>query len=217
MYLQQNQAGNMEPFEYMTGERMRIIGLTGGVGAGKSTVLGLLQERHHAYVIEADAVGRRLMKKGGITYAKILEVFGTDILDTDGEIHKGRLAAAAFGAEEATLRLNACTHPYIREAIAEEIMQVERTGAYELLVLEAAILAQGGLTQLCDTIWYVSVPEDVRIKRIMESRGYSKERAADVIARQPSETEYLALADAVIQNDGSPEETAAQVADLLKT
>lgn len=194
---------------------MRIIGLTGGVGAGKSTVLGLLRERHHAYVIEADAVGRRLMKKGGITYVKILEAFGTDMLDADGEIHKGRLAAAAFGTEEATQRLNACTHPYIREAIAEEIIQAERTGAYELLVLEAAILAQGGLAQLCDAIWYVSVPQEVRIQRIMDSRGYTLERAADVIARQPSEAEYLALADAVIHNHGSLDETAAQVACLL--
>ncbi len=195
---------------------MRIIGLTGGIGAGKSTVMQLLQERYGAYVIEADAVGRRLMKKGGITYQKILEAFGAGILDEEtGEICRERLALAAFAEEESTLLLNSCTHPYIREAIACEIEQVRQSGRYPLLVLEAAILAQGGLTELCDTVWYVSVPWKIRRQRIMDTRGYSSERAEDVMRRQPGEAEYLALADGVIYNDCSMEETAEQIAGIL--
>lgn len=194
---------------------MLVIGLTGGVGAGKSTVMQLLQEQYGAYLIEADAVGRRLMEKGGITYQKILEAFGAEILDEAGEIHRGRLASVAFATEEATLRLNACTHPYIKEAIAHEICQVRRLGVHQLLVLEAAILAQGGLTELCDIIWYVSVPWEVRRQRIMESRGYSAERAEDMMMRQPADAEYLALADGVIYNYGSMEETARQLKELL--
>ncbi len=194
---------------------MLVIGLTGGVGAGKSTVMQLLQEQYEAYIIEADAVGRQLMKKGGITYQKILEAFGTEILDETGEIHRGRLASVAFAAEEATLRLNACTHPYIKEAIACEICQVRQSGKYKLLVLEAAILAQGGLTELCDIIWYVFVPWEIRRQRIMESRGYSAERAGDMMMRQPADAEYLALADSVIYNYGSMEETAKQLERLL--
>lgn len=194
---------------------MLVIGLTGGVGAGKSTVMQLLQEQHGAYLIEADAVGRRLMKKGGITYQKILEAFGTEILDETGEIHRGRLASVAFAAEEAILRLNACTHPYIREAIAAEICQVRQSGKYKLLVLESAILAKGGLTDLCDTIWYVSVPWEVRRQRIMDSRGYSSERTEDMMMRQPAEAEYLALSDGVIFNNCRIEETAEQIAELL--
>lgn len=196
---------------------MLVIGLTGGVGAGKSTVMQLLQKQYGAYLIEADAVGRRLMKKGGITYQKILEVFGRDILDETGEIHRNRLAAVAFGTEETTLQLNACTHPYIKEAIVSEISQVRQSGGHDFLMLEAAILVQGGLTDLCDTIWYVSVPWEVRRQRIMDTRGYSSERAEDIMKRQPTEEEYLALADSVIYNNCSMEKTAAQVKELLSS
>ncbi len=194
---------------------MLVIGLTGGVGAGKSTVMQLLQKQYGAYLIEADAVGRRLMKKGGMTYQRILEVFGTDILDETGEIHRGSLAAAAFGTEEATLQLNACTHPYIKEAIANEISEVRQSGEHDLLILEAAILAQGGLTELCDAIWYVSVPWEVRRQRIMDTRGYSAERAEDIMKRQPAEEAYFALADRVIYNNCSLEKTAEQVKEFL--
>lgn len=195
---------------------MQVIGLTGGVGAGKSTVMEILKKQYGAYLIEADAVGRKMMAKGGVTYGHIVEAFGGEILDDTGEIDRARLAAIAFAAEQSIQRLNACTHPYIMAAITEEIEKIRREGNYPLLVLEAAIPKEAHLKELCDTVWYIYVPWEVRKNRIMESRGYSGKRAEEFMKRQPSEEEYRILADAVIENTGSLEETALQVRRLLQ-
>lgn len=188
---------------------MYVVGLTGGVGAGKSVVLQMLQERFGAYVISADAVGARLMQKGGATYLSLVQEFGEEILDEQGEIDKKRLAAVGFATEESHLRLNACTHPIIREAIIQEIEQARPQ--YELLVLESAIIVQGKLDVLCDAIWYVAVPWELRRQRIMESRGYSFERAESIMKNQWSDEQFRAIADTVIANDGSIETTYEQV------
>lgn len=188
---------------------MYVIGLTGGVGAGKSVVLHMLQEHFGAYIISADAVGAELMKKGGATYLSLVQEFGEEILDEQGEIDKKRLAAVGFASEENHLRLNASTHPIIREAIVQEIAHAK--SQYELLVIESAIIVQGKLDVLCDAIWYVHVPWEVRRQRIMESRGYSLERAEGIMRNQWTEEQFMELADVVIENDGSIENTYEQV------
>ncbi|MBQ7432073.1 MAG: dephospho-CoA kinase [Lachnospiraceae bacterium] len=192
---------------------MQVIGLTGGVGAGKSVILEILQREYGCYVISADEVGHRMMQKGGITYRSILAEYGSDILDAEGEIDKGKLAAIGFADNASAERLSACTHPLIRQEIREEIARAVQT--HPLLVLESAIPVQGKLVEICDVMWYVYVPWEIRKQRIMESRGYSAERAEQTMKRQPADGEYRAICDAVIDNSGSLEDTRSQLERLV--
>lgn len=193
---------------------MQVIGLTGGVGAGKSVLLDILEKEYGCYVIAADAVGHRLMQKGGSTYQTLLKEYGPCILNAEGEIDKGRLAAIGFADAAAAKRLGDCTHPLIRQEILREMENAAKTHA--LLVLECAIPVQGRLSELCDVMWYVYAPWEMRKKRIMENRGYSAERAEQIMQRQPQEEAYRAISTAVIDNSGSVEQTKQQVAQLIR-
>lgn len=196
---------------------MKIIGMTGGVGAGKSTVLAYLKEKYQAHVILADEVGHRLMQIGGSTYQAMLAEYGERILLEDGTINKAKLAQIAFATEQNRLHLNAITHPLIKQDICEEIAFVKRENKTELVILEAAILVEGGLQAVCDEIWFVQVEKEVRIKRLMASRDYSRQKAEAIIASQPSDEEYLAQTSRVIHNSTSLEEMQREVDEAMRT
>lgn len=192
---------------------MKVIGLTGGVGAGKSTILKILQETYGCQVIEADAVGHDLMKPGGANYKAVVAAYGPEIVLRDGQIDRKKLALLAFSSPEETKKLNSITHPNIHAAIADQIACSRKKGC-PLLVLEAAMIHQAGLLSLCDEVWYVYVPAEIRKKRIMETRGYEEKRAEAVIKLQPSEQEYRLMSTWEIRNDVSLEEVQAQIAAL---
>lgn len=200
-------------------DRICLIGITGGVGAGKSTVLTILRKSFGAYVIQADEVGHRLRRPGEKNYRWMLNEYGSGILREDGTVNPAAVAALVFGDAEKTARLGAATHPAIREAILEEIEQYAKTvpeGKKALVVLEAALLKEGRLTELCDETWYVYAPRELRIRRLMESRGYSEVRCLEIMSRQKSDAEFRAETDAVLDNSGSPKETEEQIRALLR-
>ncbi|MCD8119833.1 MAG: dephospho-CoA kinase [Lachnospiraceae bacterium] len=202
-----------------------ILGVTGGVGAGKSTVLSILKEEYQAYVIEADAVGRRLEERGQPGYDVVLREFGGGILAPDGEIDRGKLSALVFADADALKRLNGLLHPMIYEEIQAEIRreceknlsETEKDGQTKFFVLEAAILFETGFDRCCDFTVYVYADEGTRIARLRESRGYSEEKAAGVIANQLGDEEFRARADYVIENGGDLEETKRQICSLVKS
>lgn len=193
-----------------------ILGITGGVGAGKSSVLAILEKEYNAKLILADEVGRELMQPGEANYVNIVNAFGKEILNEDQTIDTKKLAAIAFSNPLETLRLNAITHPNVRVRIEWMIKEIRDKDSDALIVIEAALLSEGHLIPLCDDVWYIYTDEQTRIKRIMESRGYSKERCIQTIARQKSDAQFRAECRVVIDNSHSIEETKAQIERQMK-
>lgn len=182
----------------------KIIGLTGGVGCGKSTVAGLLQENFRCHAILTDEVARQQMLPGGAVYAHVVEEFGNNILAKDGTVDRAALAAIVFSDPEKLGRLNALTHPAVTEYVLSQVERERREDRYEFLLIETALLIEGGYDRFCDEVWYVYAPAGQRRQRLKESRGYTDGKIDDLMARQRSEEEFLSVATHVIDNrDGT--------------
>ena len=180
---------------------MKILGITGGVGAGKSTVLAYLAQRYGAYVIQADEVGRLLQTPGHSCYEQIAVQFGPEILGPDGAILRDRLAALVFADAGLLEKLNAIVHPAVKAYIIEEIaLRQKQYPQTPFIVLEAALLLEDHYDAVCDEIWYIYASNAVRIRRLAQSRGYSEEKSASIIASQLPEAEYRRKCKTVIDN-----------------
>ena len=134
---------------------MKVYGITGGAGTGKSEVIKMLQQNFGGCVIMSDEVARELMQKGNISYQLIVEYFGRDILMDDGEIDRKKLADHVFNNKEALEKLNSMTHPYVKEEIRKLIAEAEASGECRFVALESAILLECGYADICDEFWYV--------------------------------------------------------------
>lgn len=194
---------------------MKIIGITGGIGAGKSTVLSILEQDYGAYCVEADKVAHKLMEPGEAAYQQIVEVFSPDILDQQKQIHRGRMSALIFQHPEKREQLNQIVHPAVKQYIRNDIERCRMEGKVAIYVLEAALLIEDGYKQICDELWYVYAEEEQRIKRLMESRGYSREKCIQILNSQSTEDFYRGNCDRMIQNDGDFENTKKQVEQFL--
>lgn len=192
-----------------------VIGLTGGVGAGKSSVLSWMREAYGAYIIMTDEVGHRLMEPGGASYERLREAYGAQILSRDGAICREKLAEIVFRDAESVKKVNGMVHPLVKAAVKREIEEAKREGQYSYVVVESALLQEGGLLELCDTVWYLYASLEVRVKRLMDARGYTKERCLSVVDRQLSDAAFRRMADAIIDNSGNFNDTKRQIARLL--
>ena len=216
-----------------------VIELIGGVGAGKSRVLRILKEEYGAAVIETDQAARELEQKGRAGYRRLTETFGEGILGADGELDREKLAEMIFSDEAVLERVNEMIHPLVWEEVyrrAEEFRGSEPRDANltPLLVVETALPEerersadqepQGDRKQpdvrkkpgdIYDEVWYVYTLEETRILRLMESRGYSRGKCLAVMGQQPTEEEYRALADRVLDNNGDEEQLRRQIAEIL--
>lgn len=190
----------------------RVIGITGGVGSGKSTALMLLKEKHDVCVCMADELGHRAMDQGTDAYIQIVQQFGPDILTCDGEINRNALADIVYHDEGRLDRLNRIIHPYVKREIRN---QMERCPA-QLFVLETAILFETGCDRLCDEVWGVIAGDEIRIARLMESRGYSREKAESIMRQQMSGGELAERCDVVFVNDGDRQELLDQLENVLE-
>ena len=192
-----------------------VIGITGGVGSGKSTVLALLEDTYHAKIILSDEVAHRLMQPGGSSYLALLRLLGNEICSPDGTIDRKKMAARIFSDPILTQRVNEITHPLVIEAITEEI-NLYRSKNTALIIVETALPVEGSLNAWCDEIWYIYVPADIRINRLMADRGYSKEKCLEIINQQLSDASYLAIADRVIDNSQDWSDTAKQISECIQ-
>jgi dephospho-CoA kinase len=190
-----------------------IIGITGGIGSGKSTVMRYIKEHYSVYPILADDVARRLQKRGGGLLEAIADTFGQTVLGADGELNRAALADLVFADEAKRLQLNALVHPAVRTRI-EELIQ-EHAPQYTHIAIEAALLIEEHYEEICDELWYVDAPDEVRIQRLMQSRGYTREKCQAVIGQQLSREAFLQNVDRVIDNNGSKEYLRQQLDDLL--
>mgnify|MGYP002797877461 CR=1 FL=1 len=168
---------------------MKVIGLTGGVGAGKSTVLAYLEKACSAVVIQADQTGHLVMAPGERCYEPMIALFGKQIIKKDKTIDRRMVSDVVFGNEEMRRKLNSLLHPAIKAYILEKLEE-ERKAGRKIAVVEAALLLEDHYDAFCDKIWYVYTEKEIRIKRLMESRGYTRNRAENMIASQASDAFY---------------------------
>ncbi|HIW49986.1 MAG TPA: dephospho-CoA kinase [Candidatus Blautia intestinavium] len=194
---------------------MKVIGLTGGVGAGKSTVLAYIEKICSAVVIQADQAGHLVMAPGERCYEPVIALFGKQIIKKDKTIDRRMVSDVVFGDERMRQKLNALLHPAIREYILEKIGE-ERKKGKELVVVEAALLLEDHYDDFCDKIWWVYAEKEVRIARLMESRGYTREKAENIMIRQASDSFFRQHADFIVKNNGDLEETYRQVEEGIR-
>lgn len=185
------------------------IGITGGVGAGKSQVLGWLKERWGAKIIRTDDVAKALMEPGREGYRQVVEALGTSFLKEDGTIDRPALAQIIFRDRKAKETVDQITHPLVWTAVRREQDQALAEGC-PAVVVESAVF-DGNSCSLLDELWYVHAPEEVRIRRLMESRGYSRERCRSMISSQFSDQDYRSISSLVIENGGDWEDTKKQI------
>ena len=190
---------------------MKVIGITGGVGSGKSVVLSIMEEKFNCETILCDLVAHDLMQPGAKSYLDIVEAFGKEILAEDGMIDRKKLGAIVFADEKELERLNAITHPNVKEEVKRRIAKIKEEGKATAIALEAALLIEAGYEDVYDELWYIYVNRETRYQRLAEGRGYSREQTDSIMKNQLSEEEFRAHADLVIDNSYSVEETEAQI------
>lgn len=201
---------------------MLLVGLTGGIGSGKSTFASLLLERG-AQVIDADELGRQALEPGCPAWHSVVATFGDEMLAPGSmTIDRQRLADAVFSDRQKLAALNAIVHPIIVKGVADALDVLR--GADEVAVLDAALLVEVGLHRSVDVLIVITASEDARHRRLVEGRGMSEKDVTARIASQRSEQELLALADIVVRNDGSVDDLAtdadrvwAELVERLKT
>ena len=187
---------------------MLVVGLTGGIGAGKSTVSSLLVERG-AVLIDADAIVRELQGPGGAAIAPSVERFGPDIVDATGAIDRPKLAAIVFADDQARRDNNAIVHPLVGATIAERLAALAETD--EIVVLDVPLLVEGRGYELVGVI-VVDCPVELAMHRLVELRGMDAVDVARRMAAQATREERLARADFVVDNSGTRDDLTAAVA-----
>lgn len=218
-----------------------VIGVTGGVGAGKSSVLKILEEQFDAKIIMADDVAKELMEPGGTSYEAVVKAFGDEILVKEAEdssdadkdtadkvnasaksdkierpIDRKKLAQIIFNDDEKLALVNSLTHPKVKEEILSRIERFYQEDENALIVVEAALLIEAGYEDILDSLWIVTVDPEVRIERLMRDRGYSREKCLSIMDNQLSDEEFKAHGDVFIDNSYSRENTAKQVAEAIQ-
>ena len=194
---------------------MKVIGITGGVGAGKSEILKYIKEKHGAVVIEADKVGHLLMEPGGACYYSIVEKFGSSILNGDQTINRGKLGKIVFADEGLLAELNKIIHPRVKSHIVSEIAKERAYHRTKYFVVEAALLIEDHYDVICDEMWYIHTDASVRAERLKETRGYDDEKIASICANQKSPEELRSACQVVSDNSGEQTGTQKQIDEQL--
>lgn len=190
---------------------MKVIGITGGVGAGKSEILKYLKEHCRCRIIMADLVAHQLEEPGQVCYDKLVELLGTEILGADGQIEKSRMAAKIFRQKELLQRVNAIVHPAVKEYIKDAIATERAKGEIDVLFLEAALLIEDGYESIVDELWYIHTDVEIRRSRLKSSRGYSDEKIDSIISGQLPEETFYEHCQVVLENSGTLEDVYRQI------
>lgn len=193
-----------------------VIGITGGIGAGKSQVLSIMEEEYGAYLLKADEIAHLLSEPGHSCFERIVDAFGTGILNGGGSLDRGRLSDLVFQDEEKRRRLNAIVHPMVKEYILGEISCVNLEDPARIIVVEAALLIEDHYDQICDELWYIYASLEVRKKRLIEIRGYTEEKFASIVKSQLTEEEFRKYCQKVIDNNGTIDQTKEEIKKALE-
>lgn len=197
---------------------MKFIGLTGGVGAGKTTVLKAMKQLYKVRILIADEIAHEQMEPGTPCYKKLYEEFAEDDIWRDGgEINRPQLARLLFSDEEKRKILNGIVHPAVKEYILGEVEKERQKGYYDYVIVEAALLIEEGYDKLCDELWYVYTSPENRKKRLMADRGYSEQKVEQMFAAQLSDEVYRRYCRVVLDNNQDEEYVLEQIKQLYRS
>ena len=200
-----------------------VLGITGGIGSGKSLALSYLQNKYNCFVIKADDIGNEVKLKGNACYKAIVKLLGKEILSEDKEIDKNLMAEKIFADSELVEKVNSIIHPAVRKKI-EDLIKVN-SKEYKIFVIEAALLCEADYFSLLNELWEINASKETRIERLMSSRGYSLEKCESIIGLQHcsdfyenANDEYLKKTERkdyyglkIINNDSAPEDLYDQI------
>lgn len=195
---------------------MRVIGVTGGVGSGKSAVLDELKKQYNCEVVKADNIAHKLMLKGETAYEAIVLEFGSEILDENGEFHKEAMARLIFTDDNNRKKIDNIVHPIVTDYIVNIINQLKKESVLDYIFIEAALLIENGFNQICDELWYIYVDKNIRIQRLMAGRGYSREKCISIINSQKTDDFYKLHCKYTIDNSYDLNKTLLDIDNLLK-
>lgn len=195
---------------------MKIIGITGGVGCGKSEVIRYIMKNYNCFVIFADDVAKQLQQKGNLCYDKIVGLLGEKILAEDGEIDKGKMAATIFADETLLDKVNAIIHPAVYDYVLEKIAEYKIKNEIDFFIIEAALLIECGYGKIVDEMWYVHTADEIRRERLKKSRGYSDEKISQIFLSQLSYEEFKSASSFIVDNNGAMELAQKQIDDKLE-
>ena len=189
-----------------------VLGITGGVGCGKSTLLSMLEKKKGAKVILADNLGHEVMEPGTECYEQIVALLGSSILDETGHIKREKMAHIIYGDDEKRRQVNEIVHPSVKKEIKERIRMWQ---AEPLVVVETALMFESGCDAYCDEVWGIFTDPEIRIDRLLKSRGYSREKSLSIMQKQMSYEELKQKCSHVLFNDEDPDKLWEQIKELL--
>ena len=192
---------------------MLLVGLTGGIGAGKSTVAAMLRERG-ARVIDADDLARRVVRSGTPAFDRIVQAFGEGIVGADGELDRAALASIVFSDPDRRRELERITHPEVARSLQEALEPLRSTS--DVVVYASPLMVESGVTDACDIVVVVAAPVDEQLRRVGAQRGMTESDARARMAAQASDDERAAAADVILDNGGTLEELETQVDRLWR-
>lgn len=195
---------------------MLYIGITGGIGAGKSEILNYIRRHYKCRIYLADEVAHFVKEPGTECFDKLVGLLGRDVLDADGRIDKLKMADRIFRDESLLTRVNDIVHPAVRLFLEERLEDARKDPEVELFFVEAALLIEAGYRNCVDEMWYIYADEDIRKRRLRTSRGYSDEKIENIILKQLSDEEFRKNCDFVIDNSKTLDDSFKQINKKLE-
>ena len=197
---------------------MKIIGITGGIGGGKSSILNFISAHYIAEIYYADEIARELELPGTIVYDRLVSLFGNDILENDFDhvIDKKKFAHVIYSDKENLEKANMIIHPAVENYLNEKMRAAVKQHETELFFIEAALLIENGYNDIVDEMWYIYADDETRINRLMKDRGYTRKKAISIMESQLSDKDFRDNSDVIIDNSGDLDKALEQVKARLE-
>ena len=195
---------------------MRFIGITGGVGAGKSEILQYIRKHYKCEIYLADEVAHQVKMPGTQCYEQLVELLGQDVVGADGQINKAAMAEKIFADKSVLAKVNDIVHPAVKTFLLDRLAAAKENSGLELFFVEAALLIEAGYGSLVDEMWYIYAKEEVRAERLRSARCYSDEKISQIMRSQLSEEEFRRASDFVIDNSGALADSYRQIDKKLE-
>lgn len=195
---------------------MLFIGVTGGVGAGKSTILKYLEQNFKCKVLLTDMIAQDIKRNNVECIRQMNEIFSEDdIYNQDGTLSNSKLAKVIFSDKSKRDALNAVVHPLVKQFVIDTYEEEKEKDELDFLVVESALLVESHFNEICDEVWYIYVSEKERRSRLRKNRGYDNEKIDNIFASQLKEDQFRELSDFVIDNNSNPNNSFKQIDEYL--